>query len=34
MIARGVPEEFIDVATRKLATINAAYERIVQERGI
>ena len=34
MIARGVPEEFIDVATRKLATINAAYERIVEERGI
>jgi len=34
MIARGVPEEFIDMATRKLAAINAAYERIVRERGI
>lgn len=32
MIARGVPEEFIDMATRKLAAINAAYERIVRER--
>ncbi|MFY0613227.1 MAG: DnaJ family molecular chaperone [Hyphomicrobiaceae bacterium] len=34
MIARGVPEEFIDMATRKLAAINAAYERIARERGI
>ena len=34
MIARGVPEEFIDMATRKLAAINAAYERIVRERGL
>lgn len=34
MIARGVPEEFIDMATRKLAAINAAYESIARERGI
>lgn len=34
MIARGVPEEFIDMATRKLAAINAAFERIARERGI
>ena len=32
MISRGVPEEFIDMATRKLAAINSAYERIVRER--
>ncbi|MFT5511486.1 MAG: DnaJ like chaperone protein [Hyphomicrobiaceae bacterium] len=32
MIARGVPAEFIDMATRKLAAINAAYERIVRDR--
>lgn len=34
VIARGVPKEFIDMATRKLAAINAAYERIARERGI
>jgi len=34
MVARGVPEEFIDMATRKLAAINAAYERIERERGL
>ncbi len=28
LIARGVPAEFIDIATRKLAAINAAYEEI------
>lgn len=32
MIARGVPAEFVDMATRKLAAINAAYERIARER--
>lgn len=32
MVARGVPEEFVDMATRKLAAINAAYERIERER--
>jgi DnaJ like chaperone protein len=28
LIARGVPPEFIDTATKKLAAINAAYEEI------
>jgi DnaJ like chaperone protein len=28
LIARGVPPEFIDIATKKLAAINAAYEEI------
>jgi DnaJ like chaperone protein len=32
LIARGVPEEFIKLATDKLATINTAYEKIQQER--
>ncbi|MGI9521237.1 MAG: TerB family tellurite resistance protein [Hyphomicrobiaceae bacterium] len=32
-IARGVPEEFVDMANRKLAAINAAYEEILRERG-
>ena len=32
MIARGVPEEFISIATSRLAAINAAYETI--ERGL
>ena len=33
LIARGVPEEFIRLATDKLAVINAAYDKIEQERG-
>ncbi len=28
LIARGVPNEFVDLATKKLAAINAAYEEI------
>jgi DnaJ like chaperone protein len=31
--ARGVPKEFVDIATRKLASINAAYEQIQRDRG-
>jgi len=34
LIAKGVPKEFIDVATEKLATINAAWDKIAKERGI
>lgn len=34
LIARGVPPEFIDMATRKLAAINAAYEQVAAERGL
>ena len=31
--ARGVPQEFVDIATKKVASINAAYDRIARERG-
>jgi DnaJ like chaperone protein len=34
MIARGVPEEFTAIATAKVATINAAYEKIEKLRGM
>jgi DnaJ like chaperone protein len=34
LIARGVPPEYIKLATDKLAAINAAFDRIAQERGI
>jgi DnaJ like chaperone protein len=33
-MGRGVPPEFVDIATRKLAAINAAYDTIAKERGI
>lgn len=33
LVARGVPEEFVRLANDKLASINSAYERILQERG-
>jgi DnaJ like chaperone protein len=32
-IARGLPQEFVDLATEKLATINDAYDRIARQRG-
>jgi DnaJ like chaperone protein len=34
MIARGVPERFVRVATEKLATINGAYAQVIEERGL
>ena len=34
VIAKGVPKEFIDVATEKLAAINAAYDKIAKERSL
>jgi DnaJ like chaperone protein len=34
LIAKGLPQEFVDLATDKMARINAAYDRIVKERGI
>ena len=34
LIAAGMPKEFIDLATEKMATINAAYDRVAKERGI
>jgi DnaJ like chaperone protein len=33
LMARGVPEEFIRLATDKLAAINAAYDKVGRERG-
>jgi DnaJ like chaperone protein len=34
LIARGVPPEFIKLANDKLAAINAAYDKIAEERGL
>jgi DnaJ like chaperone protein len=34
LMARGVPEEFLDVANRKLAALNAAYDQILKERAL
>jgi DnaJ like chaperone protein len=34
LIARGVPEEFLVIATRRLAVINSAWDRVAEERGI
>jgi len=34
MMGRGVPAEFVEIATRKLAAINAAYDTIAKERGL
>ena len=34
LMGRGVPPEFVEIATRKLAAINAAYDSIAKERGL
>ncbi len=34
LMGAGVPTEFIEIANRKLAAINAAYETIARERGL
>ncbi len=34
MIARGVPPEFVSIATRKVAALAAAYEAIAEERNL
>lgn len=34
LIARGVPEEFIEIANKKIAAINQAYDEIARERGL
>jgi DnaJ like chaperone protein len=34
LMAQGLPVEFIDIANEKLATINAAYDKVAKERGI
>ncbi len=34
LVSRGVPEEFVKLATDKLAAINEAYDEIAKERGL
>jgi DnaJ like chaperone protein len=34
LIAQGMPQDFVDLATEKVATINVAYDRICEQRGI
>ncbi|MGZ0245872.1 MAG: J domain-containing protein, partial [Alphaproteobacteria bacterium] len=34
LIAEGLPQEFIDVATAKMATINDAWTKIQKQRGL
>ena len=34
LIAQGMPQEFIDLATEKMAQINGAYEKIGKERAL
>ena len=34
LIAQGMPQDFVDVATDKMATINAAWDRVRSQRGI
>jgi len=34
LMAQGLPVEFIEIANEKLATINAAYDKVAKERGI
>ncbi len=34
LIAQGMPDDFIQTATARMATINAAWDRIVKERGL
>ena len=34
LMAKGVPQEFIEIANEKVGAINSAYDQIVKERGI
>lgn len=34
LVAQGMPPEFVEQANRKMATINAAYDRVAKERGL
>ena len=34
LIAQGMPQDFVDVATDEMATINEAYDRIAKQRGM
>ena len=33
LVAQGMPQEFVDLANERLATINTAYERLQKQRG-
>jgi DnaJ like chaperone protein len=34
LVAKGMPEEFVEQANQRLAAINAAYDRIEKERNL
>jgi DnaJ like chaperone protein len=34
LVAQGLPQEFLDVATARMAAVNAAYERVARDRGL
>ena len=34
LMAQGLPQEFVDVANKKVAAINDAYDRVAKERGL
>lgn len=34
LVAKGMPQEFIDIANQRMAAINAAYDKIEKQRGI
>ena len=34
LMSQGLPEDFIDIANKKMAVINAAYDQIKKERGL
>ncbi|MEK9722284.1 MAG: TerB family tellurite resistance protein [Rhodospirillaceae bacterium] len=34
LVAKGVPQEFIELANEKMAAINAAYDRVAKSRGL
>jgi len=34
LIAKGLPQEFVDIANEKMAAINAAYDDVERERGL
>ena len=34
LMAKGMPKEFVELANKKLAAINAAYDRVASERGL
>jgi DnaJ like chaperone protein len=34
LVAKGMPQEFIDIANERMAAINAAYDKIEKQRGI